>query len=284
MSDPCRTDERKHNECGRITQALVLSLHGIDRAMSLENKVVLVTGGASGIGQATVMRLASDGAHIIVADMQAEAAAVTAADVHTAGGSAEVCELDVTDHGAVAAAVQDIVAEHGRLDGAFNNAGIGGPTAKVVDIDPTDWAKVIAVNLTGVFNCIQAEIAQMAKQDTGGSIVNTASIGGVVALPRATAYNAAKHGVVGITRTAALEYAPQNIRVNAVCPGFIDTPMLEAGAATTPERRDLIAAAVPMRRVAGPHEVADVVAWLLSDQSSYVTGTAMPVDGGWTAK
>ena len=114
--------------------------------------------------------------------------------------------------------------------------------------------------------------------------MNTASIGGVVALPRASAYNAAKHGVVGLTRTTAIEYGRQNIRVNAVCPGFIDTPMLRQGAAPTDERRDLIAGAVPMRRVASPSEVADVVAWLLSDQSSYVSGVAMPVDGGWTAK
>ena len=252
--------------------------------MQLHGKVILVTGGASGIGRATVNRVAADGAHVVVADMHADGAADTVAEVHGAGGSAEVLELDVTDHGAVTAAVNDIATAHGRLDGAFNNAGIGGPTAKVVDIDPADWASVIAVNLTGVFNCIQAEIAQMVKQETGGNIVNTASIGGVVALPRATAYNAAKHGVVGITRTAALDYAPQKIRVNAVCPGFIDTPMLEAGAAPTQERRDLIASAVPMRRVASPAEVADVVAWLLSDQSSYVTGIAMPVDGGWTAK
>ena len=252
--------------------------------MSLQNKIVLVTGGASGIGRATVDRLASDGAHVVVADMHADGAASAAAEVQAAGGSAEALELDVTDHGAVAAAIADIAASHGRLDGAFNNAGIGGPTAKVTDIDPAEWASVIAVNLTGVFNCIQAEIAQMLQQESGGSIVNTASIGGVVALPRATAYNAAKHGVVGITRTTALDYAPQNIRVNAVCPGFIDTPMLAEGAAPTQERRNLIASAVPMRRVASPSEVADVVAWLLSDQSSYVTGTAMPIDGGWTAK
>ena len=252
--------------------------------MSLQNKIVLVTGGASGIGRATVDRLASDGAHVVVADMHADGAASATAEVQAAGGSAEGLELDVTDHGAVAAAIADIAASHGRLDGAFNNAGIGGPTAKVTDIDPAEWASVIAVNLTGVFNCIQAEIAQMLQQESGGSIVNTASIGGVVALPRATAYNAAKHGVVGITRTTALDYAPQNIRVNAVCPGFIDTPMLAEGAAPTQERRNLIASAVPMRRVASPSEVADVVAWLLSDQSSYVTGTAMPIDGGWTAK
>lgn len=256
----------------------------VSKVMNLRDKVVLVTGGASGIGRATVNRLADDGAHVVVADMQVDLAAEAVAEVQKADGSAEICELDVADHGAVAAAVAAIAAEHGRLDGAFNNAGIGGPTAKVVDIDPAEWARVLAVNLTGVFNCVQAEIAQMVTQETGGSIVNTASIGGVIALPRAAGYNAAKHGVVGLTKTAAIEYGSRNIRVNAVCPGFIDTPMLEAGAAATPERRDLIAGAVPMRRVAGPEEVADVVAWLLSAQSGYVTGVAMPVDGGFTAK
>ena len=151
-------------------------------------------------------------------------------------------------------------------------------------IDPAQWAQVLAVNLTGVFNCVQAELAQMVTQESGGSIVNTASIGGVVALPRAAAYNAAKHGVVGLTRTAAIEYASRNIRVNAVCPGFVDTPMLDQGAAATDEMRHRLSAAVPMRRVAGADEIADVVAWLLSPQSSYVTGVAMPIDGGFTAR
>lgn len=252
--------------------------------MSVRDKVVLVTGGASGIGRATVDRLAADGAHVVVADVQMDLAAQAVTEVAAAGGSAQVCELDVADHGAVAAAIAAIAAEHGRLDGAFNNAGIGGPTAKVADTDPADWARVLAVNLTGVFNCVQAEIAQMATQDSGGSIVNTASIGGVVALPRAVAYTAAKHGVVGITRTAAIEYASRNIRVNAVCPGFIDTPMLAEGAAPNDEARARVAGAVPMRRVAEPEEIADVVAWLLSSRSSYVTGIAMPVDGGFTAR
>lgn len=250
----------------------------------LENNVVFVTGGASGIGRATAKRLAADGAHVVVADLQVELATETVAEVEQAGGSAQTCELDVSDHGAVAAAIATIVNEHGRLDGAFNNAGIGGPTAKVIDIDPAEWAQMLAINLTGVFNCVQAELAQMVKQESGGSIVNTASIAGVIALPRAAAYNAAKHGVVGLTKTAAVDYGSRNIRVNAVCPGFIDTPMLQSNAGATEEMRDRLASVVPMHRVAGPAEVADVVAWLLSAQSSYVTGVAMPVDGGFTAR
>ncbi|NKB98295.1 MAG: glucose 1-dehydrogenase [Pseudomonadales bacterium] len=252
--------------------------------MRLENKVVLVTGGASGIGRATVNRLVEDGAHVVVADRQVELAAEVVAAVKDAGGNAEVCELDVAEEGAAATAIASIVHTHGRLDGAFNNAGIAGPGVRVLDIEPDDWARVIAVNLTGVFNCVQAEIAQMIQQASGGGIVNTASICGLVALPYAAAYNAAKHGVVGLTKSAALEYGPKNIRVNAVCPGFIDTPMLEQAAGATEERREKISAGVPLRRIAGPIEVAEVVTWLLSAQSSYVAGVAMPVDGGFTVQ
>jgi len=252
--------------------------------MSKESKVVLVTGGASGIGRAAVDRLARDGAHIIVADIQAELASEVVRHVKDGGGSAEVCELDVAAEGAAAAAVASIVAAHGRLDGAFNNAGIVGPTAKLLEIKPEEWAQVLAVNLTSVFSCLQAEIAQMIQQESGGSIVNTASICGLVALPHASAYNAAKHGIVGLTKSSALEYGPQNIRVNAVCPGFIDTPMLAKGAGANAKVLEKVVRTIPMRRVAGANEVADVVAWLLSAQSSYVSGVAMPIDGGWVVQ
>jgi NAD(P)-dependent dehydrogenase (short-subunit alcohol dehydrogenase family) len=252
--------------------------------MSLDGKVILVTGGASGIGKATVERLALDGAHVIVADVQTELAAQVVADVSGNGGNAEACALDVTDHAAASAAVAAIAASHGRLDGAFNNAGIEGPSAKVLDVDPSAWARVLAVNLTGVFNCVQAELGQMVNQDTGGCIVNTASIAGVVGLPGAAAYNSAKHGVVGLTKTVALEYASRNVRVNAVCPGLIDTPMFGRVTDASVKNRDKMMGGVPMRRVASPNEIADVVAWLMSAQSSYVTGVAIPVDGGWTAQ
>ena len=252
--------------------------------MRLDDQVILVTGGASGIGQATVKRLAQDGAHVIVADVQMDLATDVAAEVNSAGGSAEVYELDVAEEGAAAAAVAAIVGNHGRLDGAFNNAGIVGPTTKLLEIEPAEWARVMSVNLTGVFSCVQAEIAQMVQQQSGGSIVNASSICGLVALPQATAYNAAKHGVVGITKTAALEYGPNNIRVNAICPGFIDTPMLAHGAGADPNVLAGVVATLPIRRVASADEVADVVAWLLSAESSYVTGVAMPIDGGWVVQ
>ena len=252
--------------------------------MSLDSKVVLVTGGASGIGRATANRLAQDGAHVVVADIQAELAEEVVSQVKNDGGSAEVCDLDVAAEGAAAEAVAAIVATHGRLDGAFNNAGIVGPTTKLLDIKPEQWSQVLAVNLTSVFSCLQAEITQMVRQETGGSIVNTASICGLVALPHASAYNAAKHGIVGLTKSAALEYGPQNIRVNAVCPGFIDTPMLAKGAGADAKVLQGVVRTIPMRRVAGASEVADVVAWLLSAQSSYVSGVAMPIDGGWVVQ
>ena len=188
--------------------------------MSLENKIVLVTGGASGIGRATVSRLALDGAHVIVADRQVELSNEVVAEVMQAGGSAEVCELDVAEEGAAAAAIKAIVSSHGRLDGAFNNAGITGPTVKLLDIDPKEWAQVLAVNLTGVFSCVQAEIAQMVQQEAGGSIVNTASICGLVALPHATAYNSAKHGVIGLTKSAAARVRTQKNSGQCCLPWF----------------------------------------------------------------
>ena len=198
--------------------------------MNLENKIVLVTGGASGIGRATVNRLALDGAHVIVADRQVELSNEVVTEVIQAGGSAEMCELDVAEEGAAAAAIKAIVSSHGRLDGAFNNAGITGPTVKLLDIDPKEWAQVLAVNLTGVFSCVQAEIAQMVQQEAGGSIVNTASICGLVALPHATAYNPANHCAIGVPKSAALGYGTKKIRVHAFCLGIIDTQMSPKGA------------------------------------------------------
>ena len=251
--------------------------------MNLQGKVIVVTGGASGIGKATVLRLVEEGAHVVIADMQEGPGMALASSVE-GPGSAEFVYLDVSDHAAVTNTISNIAMTHGRLDGAFNNAGIEGPTAKITDLDPDEWAQVQSVNLAGVFSCVKAEVAQMANQEGGGSIVNTSSVAGVVGLPGASAYNAAKHGVVGITRTVALEFGRSNVRVNAVCPGFIDTPMLNRVSGASAKMRDWLATSIPMRRVANPTEIADVVVWLLSDRSSYVTGIAIPVDGGWTAQ
>lgn len=250
----------------------------------LTDKVILVTGGSTGIGRATAKILANEGAKVAILDLQDDEGANTVDMITQAGGHAEYHHVDVSDYAGVRSIITAIVAEHGKLDGAFNNAGIEGPTAKILDVPIEDWDRVIRVNLTGVFVCMKCEIEQMVEQDRGGSIVSTASAAGLIGIPGAASYNASKHGVVGLTKTVALEYASKKIRVNAVCPGFIETPMLDRVTNASVKIRDQLIAAVPMRRVAQPSEIGDVAAWLLSDKSSYVTGVAMPVDGGWVAQ
>lgn len=250
----------------------------------LEGKTVLVTGGSTGIGRATSLILAREGATVVVADVQDIEGAETIAMVREAGGKAEYRHTDVSDYAAVSALIGDIAARHGGLDCAFNNAGIEGPTAKITDVSMADWDRVIRVNLTGVFICMKCEIEQMMKQNRGGSIVSTASAAGLIGIPGAVSYNSAKHGVVGMTKTVALEYASRNIRVNAVCPGFIETPMLNRVTDASVKIRDQLIGTVPLRRVAQPSEIGDAVAWLMSDRSTYVTGVALPVDGGWVAQ
>ncbi len=250
----------------------------------LTDQVVLITGGSTGIGRATALICAAEGANIVIADVQEAAGAETVAAIEQAGGRAEYQHCDVGDFAAVEALVAGIASRHGRLDGAFNNAGIEGPTAKILDLDPADWERVIRVNLTGVYHCMKAEVAQMVEQARGGSIVSTASAAGLIGIPGAAGYNSAKHGVVGLTKTVALEYASRNIRVNAVCPGFIETPMLDRVTEASVKIREQMIGATPMRRVAQPDEIGDAVAWLLSAKSTYVTGVALPVDGGWVAQ
>jgi len=250
----------------------------------LQNKVILVTGGSTGIGRATAKVLGREGAIVVIADVQDEEGANTVKMVADAGGQAEFHHVDVADYDAVHALVDTVVSNHGALDGAFNNAGIEGPSAKILKLDVADWERILRVNLTGVFVCMKCEIEQMVKQDRGGSIVSTASAAGLIGIPGAAGYNASKHGVVGLTKTVALEYATKNVRVNAVCPGFIDTPMLNRVTDASIKIREQLIDAVPMRRVAQPSEIGEVVAWLMSEKSSYVTGVAMPVDGGWVAQ
>ncbi len=250
----------------------------------LEGKVILVTGGSTGIGRATSTILAREGARVVIADLQDAEGEKTVELVKAAGGHAEYHHVDVGSVEQVSALVAGIAKDHGRLDGAFNNAGIEGPTAKIFDYSLDEWQRVLQVNLTGVFICMKCEIEQMKKQNGGGSIVSTASAAGLIGIPGASAYNSAKHGVVGLTKTAALEYASRNIRFNAVCPGFIETPMLNRVTEASVKIRDSLISTVPMKRVAQPSEIGEAVAWLLSDRSSYVTGVALPVDGGWVAQ
>lgn len=250
----------------------------------LDGKIVLVTGGSTGIGRATAQILAREGATVVIADIQDKEGAATVESIRAEGGRAEYHRADVSDYAQIEALVADIAGRHGGLDGAFNNAGIEGPTAKIEDVSLADWDRVIRINLTGVFICMKCEIAQMMKQGRGGSIVSTASAAGLIGIPGAVSYNSAKHGVVGMTKTIALEYASRNIRVNAVCPGFIETPMLNRVTDASVKIREQLIRTVPMRRVANPTEIGDTVAWLMSDKSSYVTGVALPVDGGWVAQ
>ena len=250
----------------------------------LSDKTILVTGGSTGIGRATAKILSAEGANVIIFDVQDAQGEETVAEINASGGTAEYMHVDVADYQQVRSAVKNVASNHGRLDGAFNNAGIEGPALKILDYSVEDWDRVLRINLTGVFACMKCEIEQMITQDAGGSIVSTASVAGLVGLPGACSYNSAKHGVVGLTKTVALEYAANNIRVNAVCPGFIETPMLDRVTDASVKIREKLIGQVPMKRVASPEEIGHTVAWLMSDKSSYVTGVALPVDGGWFAQ
>lgn len=250
----------------------------------LEGKTVLVTGGSTGIGRASSKIIASEGAKVIIIDVQDEQGKQTVSAIQESGGYAEYHHADVADYDQVRKVITAIANEHGKLDGALNNAGIEGPAVKILDYSIEDWERVMRVNLTGVFVCMKCEVEQMTKQDTGGSIVSTASVAGLVGLPGASSYNSAKHGVVGLTKTVALEYAASNLRVNAVCPGFIETPMLERVTDASEKIRNKLIGQVPMRRVATPDEIGNAVSWLLSEKSSYVTGVSLPVDGGWISQ
>src|SRR5712691_1793151 len=250
----------------------------------LDGKVALVTGGASGIGRATALTFAREGAKLVIADMNEEGGQQTVHMITEQGGEAIFVTTDVSKAIEVQALISQTVATYGRLDCAHNNAGIasGGQRAFTADYPEERWHQVIAVNLTGVWLCMKYELAQMLTQG-GGAIVNTASVAGLVGLPYASAYVASKHGVVGLTKTAALEYAKQGIRVNCVCPGYIQTPMTAPGM-EDPERMALMLASEPVGRMGHPEEVAEAVVWLCSDAASFVTGHTMTVDGGYVAQ
>lgn len=250
----------------------------------LDGKTALVTGGGGGIGRATALAMAREGARVAVADQAENLAAETIGAIEAAGGTAIFVAADVTRPEAVAAMVGRVVEAFGRLDCAFNNAGVSGAyvgaAGKLTHEWPDDaFERVIAINLTGVWLCMKHELAQMREQGEG-AIVNTASIAGLVGLPTSSAYVASKHGVVGLTKTAALEYAGANIRVNAVCPGYIETNMTKE---TMARRGNEILAQVPFKRMGRPQEIAETVVWLCSDRASFVTGAAYNVDGGYMA-
>jgi len=250
----------------------------------LEGKTALITGGGRGIGRATALLFAREGARVAVADQAAEGAAETVALINRDGGQAISIAADVTQAGAVAAMVAAAVTAFGRLDCAYNNAGIapyqvGAGGKKTADWSEEAFDRMLEVNVKGVWLCLRAELEQMVKQG-GGAIVNTASIAGLIGLSTSSAYVASKHAVIGLTRTAALEYASNKIRVNAVCPGFIETDMTRD---TMARRGTELMALVPVHRMGTADEIAEMVCWLSSDRASYVTGAAYTVDGGYTA-
>ena len=250
----------------------------------LDGKAALVSGGVRGIGRSTALLFAKEGARVAVADLNGDGANETVALINAAGGQAISITVEITRADQVDAMVARTLDAFGRLDCAFNNAGIAGYQVGAAGQKTADWSedafdRMVAVNLKGVWLAMRAELKVMTTQG-GGSIVNTGSIAGVVGLPTSSAYVAAKHGVLGLTKTAAIEYAAAKIRVNAVCPGYIETDMTREVMA---RRGEQIMSTTPFRRMGTAQEIAEMVCWLSSDRASYVSGAAYNVDGGFIA-
>jgi NAD(P)-dependent dehydrogenase (short-subunit alcohol dehydrogenase family) len=246
------------------------------------DQVALVTGAASGMGLATARAFAESGAAVLLADVD-RAAVHAAADELTAAGHQTVgVSCDVADEVQTDAMVERTVAEFGRLDMAFNNAGVQAPPSDLADDPAESFDRVVAINLRGVWACMKPELRQMREQGSG-AIVNCSSLGGLVGLPGRAAYHASKHGVVGLTRSAALEYAPRGVRINAVCPGTIDTPMVSDMLETQADAIQEILRDQPIGRLGRAEEIAAAVLWLCSPGASFVIGVPLPVDGGYTA-
>ena len=248
---------------------------------SFAGKVAVVTGAASGIGRAAALAFAREVANVVVADVSEQGNQETARMIEALGARALAVRCDVTRPEDVKAALDKGIEAFGRLDFAFNNAGVEQPVTPAADLAEEEWDRIVDINLRGVFLCMKYEIPFMLKQG-GGAIVNTSSGAGVKGIAGQAAYCAAKFGMIGLTRAAALDYAKSNIRVNAVCPGFVDTPMMQRFTGGTPQGRQLVANGEPVGRPAAPEEIAAAVVWLCSDAAGFVIGHAMVIDGGQT--
>lgn len=251
-------------------------------SIRLDGKRFIVTGAATGIGRASALRLLEAGARVALWDRNASALSQTIEAAGNQKSAALAIEVDVSKADSVRAAFTRTLEQLGGLDGAFNNAGIGAPTTPIETIEEADYDAVLGVNLKGVWLCMREQIRHF-KANGGGVIVNNASVAGLVALPMQAAYGAAKHGVVGLTKVAAVEGAAAGVRVNAICPGAVQTPIL-AHLEKAGIDQAALAAMSPQNRIADPREIAEAVLFLLSDASSFITGAAVPVDGGWSAQ
>ncbi|MGZ3787897.1 MAG: SDR family oxidoreductase [Bacteriovorax sp.] len=251
--------------------------------LSLKNKVAIITGAASGIGAASAMAFAREGASVVVADVQVARGEELVGRIQAEDGKAIFIKCDVSLESDIKNMVAKTIEKFGRLDCAFNNAGIEGENADVLTCTNDNWDKTMTINLKSVWWCMKYEIPEMLKVG-GGSIVNCSSIAGVVGFTGIPAYTASKHGVIGLTQNAALEYASKNIRVNAVCPGVIQTPMVERFTHGEAQATKVLIEGEPVGRLGKAEEVAQAALWLCSDASSFVTGHPLVVDGGWVAR
>lgn len=252
-------------------------------SFSFKDQVALVTGAASGMGLAASKAFAASGASVVMVDVNEEAVINAAAELNAAGYSTIGIRCNVANIDEVKAMIDQAVSTFGRIDAAFNNAGVQSPVAETAIADPEDYDFVMDINLRGIWNCMKYELIQMKKQGSG-AIVNNSSLGGLVGIAERGIYHASKHGVVGLTKSAGLEYAPQNNRVNAICPGIIDTPMVSGMLESQPEAMAELMKDVPIKRLGRAEEIADAVLWLCSPASTFVIGHALPVDGGYTVR